>query len=144
MDFRIVSIPPESVEEFNPDIPGLVAESLKQPGHYALAALGSDDEGDFLLGTLAFYLGDSAEDEYYVSMIYIYVDEEYRENGVGTSLINEVHRVMSEEEVAESCVLIPEEVTGVKSFFRHRGYSFDNEYSGDGSEVKMEKGIYLL
>ena len=90
-------------------LPEYVVERSYLPGYFTLGAVGQVDEEDTLLGMTQFYININSDGECFAELVYIYVLEDYRHNGVGTRLIERVNRILKKSDIKTCMLLIPSE-----------------------------------
>ncbi len=70
--------------------------SIGKEGYYTIAA--TDDE-DFIAGVLQFYVGEDIREGITAGITYIFVDEDFRGEGIGTHLINEFKGIVADSDI---------------------------------------------
>ena len=102
-------------------------KSVIERGNYSLGALNEDD---VLEGVLDFYIGVMIDRVCYARIQHLFVEPEFRREGVGVTLLEEMHRILERSGIKEVQVFVPEEndeTFEIREFFRHRGYTFNGE-----------------
>ena len=70
--------------------------NIGRDGYYTLAE--TDDE-DFVAGVLQFFVGEDLREGVTANLTYIFVDEDFRGQGIGTLLINEFKGVLADSKI---------------------------------------------
>lgn len=97
---------------------------LSDSGHYMLGAV--NDDG-YAMGALGFEMVQEIyEENPYVVIKWLFVDEKYRSRGIGHGLINEIKNIMNESDMNDLRVEIPYPDTfdDLTRFFKENGFDF--------------------
>lgn len=119
-----------------------IYENIGKNGYYTMASC--DDEG-FVAGVLQFYVYETEDNRITSSITYLYVDEEFRDAGVGTLLLQELKDILAESEISEvTCEVFSEGSEELISLLEDEGFAFDSEVAyviepPAGFEVKKTK-----
>ena len=99
-------------------------ECIGKNGYYTMA---STDDEDFVAGVLQFYVGEDYTEGITAKVTYLFVEEDFRGNGIATSLIGAFKDTLSESGIDLATVEIfenaTEDLTGIfeESGFRRSG-----------------------
>ena len=126
MEYDIYTISREELAQFEDRLPGYVLERAGDNGFYLIGAIGSDDS---LAGFLLFNVGQLPEGEVISSLVYVFVDEDCRGDGVGSSLLDAAHEIIGRSHI-NKCLVVFDKKHAKKRFFVENGYVF----------MKLEKG----
>ena len=80
-------------------------ENIDTQGYYTLAA---EDDDEFIAGVIQFYIGEDAKDDVIADITYLYVDTEFRNQGVGTVLLAEFKNIISSAGITLATAQVPE------------------------------------
>lgn len=115
-----------------------IYENIGKNGYFTIAV--SDDE-DFVAGVLQFYVSESEDKKVTSSITYIFVDEEFRNNGAGTNLIWKLKDILSESGIPEVTAEVYSEGTqNLISLLEKEGFVFDSEVI---YEAEVPEGMNL-
>ena len=108
-------------------LPEYVIERANLPGYFSLGAVANVGGEDTLTGVAQFYININTDGECFAEILFIYVLEEYRRQGVGTKLIERINRILKKSDVKTCALLIPEaadELMGYESGGQELEYFF--------------------
>ncbi len=94
----------ETMADFLPDF---VVERSHEPGYFSLGAVGKNDGEDVIVGVAQFYIDINASGECFSYLIYIYVMEDYRRDGVGIKLINKIGSILKKSDIKMCVARLP-------------------------------------
>ena len=143
METSIFRLTKENLNLAKDYLPEEILNRFGEPGVFALGAL---DDFEECVGVLVFYIGVMVDKLCYARVLHIFVDGDYRREGIGSSLVAEMHTILEMSGIKEVQVLIPEtgeEAFDTKDFFHSTGYTFNGEtvmeYRGElGSLIEKD------
>jgi ribosomal protein S18 acetylase RimI-like enzyme len=101
----------------------------------------TDDEG-FVAGVLQFNISETVDDVASATITYLYVDEDFRNEGAGTILIEELKGILAESGITEVTVeVFSEGSKELIAVLEDEGFAFESEvtYSADlPEEIKVK------
>ena len=97
-------------------LPEYVIERADLPGYFSLGAVANVGGEDTLTGVAQFYININADGECFAEVLFVYVLEEYRRQGVGTKLVERINRILKKSDVKTSTLLIPEDADEIMGF----------------------------
>ena len=106
-------------------------ECIGKNGYYTMAA--TDDE-DFVAGVLQFYVGEDYTEGITAKITYLYVDEDFRREGIATSLISAFQNTISQSGIELATVEV----------FENAGEELSNIFEEAGFLRRGEVSYYCL
>ena len=102
---------------------------LNRPGHYCLGAVVNTDGKEEAAGILVFDVSEGiidAESRIAAQIQWLYVEESYRNQGIGNELMTELYRILNQSEVYPVIcdIPFPEEYNELCAFLEDWGFSF--------------------
>ncbi|GEM_PF-6909459 len=94
----------EAVAQFLPDY---VVERAHEPGYFSLGAVAKVDGEDRVVGISQFYIDINSSGECFAFLIYNYVMEDFRRNGVGTRLIDKIGSILKKSDIKMCVACLP-------------------------------------
>ena len=94
----------EAVAQFLPDY---VVERAHEPGYFSLGAVAKVDGEDRVVGISQFYIDINSSGECFEFLIYNYVMEDFRRNGVGTRLIDKIGSILKKSDIKMCVACLP-------------------------------------
>ena len=108
MRTEIYTLDQEDLSLLRDEIPDYVINRSSEPGFFTLGAVGKADDEDGIIGVAQFYINITEEGECFSELIYVYVNEEYRRNGIGTKLLERVSRILKKSDIKTSTFIVPD------------------------------------
>jgi GNAT superfamily N-acetyltransferase len=93
-------------------LPDYVIAGVQEKGYFTLGAIGENGEEHRLLGMAQFHSNITDDGEYYVELVYVYVMEAYRRQGIGTKLLDRVRTILRKSDVQVLTLLVPSDDKG--------------------------------
>lgn len=129
---RIITITEETAEAFAGLIEPQFLYPLNQPGHYCLGTVLETEDQDYAAGLLVFDVVQGHIDMVQVPAVilrWIYVAEEYRNQGIGNRLMEECYRVLNAAGLGGVLCDVPfdAEYNLLCAFLEDWGFTFDLE-----------------
>ena len=120
------------LEMMNTQLPDYVVDRAADMGYFTIGAVVTEDDEEMLVGAAQFYINITEEGECFAEIIYVYVREDYRREGIGAKLLERVSRILKKSGVNTSMTLIPASVRStlqyelspeeIESFFKDSSY----------------------
>ena len=92
------------------EVPDYVINRAHDPGYFTLGAVVSDGDEETVVGIAQFFINITPEGECFSEMIYVYVTEKYRHQGIGTKMVERVSRVLKKSSVKTSTFILPDTI----------------------------------
>ncbi|MCR5452777.1 MAG: GNAT family N-acetyltransferase [Lachnospiraceae bacterium] len=131
MKVGLYTLAKSDIENFKGIVPNEVIENTGKTGYFVLGAV---DEDYKVIGITQFYINMLNEEECDSQLVYLYVIDEYRNEGIASQMIDKVHRILGKSDIGKSMVILskddePEEGTLLASntkeeVFEKNGYIF--------------------
>lgn len=102
---------------------------LDRPGHYCLGAVAEKDGKETAAGILVFDIseGSVGEESAIAAQIqWLYVEEDFRNQGIGNELMTELYRILNQAEIFPVLcdIPFPEEYNELCAFLEDWGFAF--------------------
>jgi GNAT superfamily N-acetyltransferase len=105
---------------FADEIPQYVLENCDKKGTFLLGAADGDSN---LLGFTQFFVGVLESGEIIADIVYVFVNEDYRQQGVASKMLNKVHNILKKSNVKKSLVFLKKK-QNEKELFSKNSYVF--------------------
>ena len=89
-------------------LPDFVVERAQKPGYFSLGAVGKVDDEDRIVGAAQFYIDINASGECFAYLIYVYVMEDFRRDGIGTKLVDKIGSILKKSDIKMCVVRLPD------------------------------------
>ena len=120
MRYGMYTLSRQDVEKFKDALPGYVLANCGRKGVFVIGA--SDKDGQ-VIGMAQFYVGMLPGNDAVADIVYVYVADEYRGNGVASKMIAEVHKIMKKSG-GEKCLALLKKRQKEQRLFESNGYLF--------------------
>ncbi len=156
MKIKLYTFQKKDMELFGDALPEYVYENIGKNSYFTLGAVGEEEEQAILLGMVQFHSNVTRKGQYFVEVVYIYVMEEFRRNGVGSKMMDRVTRITKKSDVDNLTLLLPAEegtepvmdmpVKGMEEFLEVLGFTktdvnlnlFESVLKENNPELKEE------
>lgn len=88
-------------------LPDFVVERAQKPGYFSLGAVGKVDDEDRIVGAAQFYIDINASGECFAYLIYVYVMEDFRRDGIGTKLVDKIGSILKKSDIKMCVACLP-------------------------------------
>ncbi len=102
MRTEIYTLEKENLDIFEGIIPSEITNNVPEPGYFTIGAVSKVDGEDVLMGLSQFYIDITSEGECFADLMYVYVLDDYREQGIGLKLVEKVNSILKKSDV-KSC-----------------------------------------
>ncbi|MCR5452836.1 MAG: GNAT family N-acetyltransferase [Lachnospiraceae bacterium] len=106
MKVGLYTLAKNDVEIFKGIVPDEVIENTGKTGYFVLGAV---DEEYKVIGITQFYINMLTDEECDAQFVYLYVTDEYRNEGIASQMIEKVHRILRKSDISKSLVLLSKE-----------------------------------
>ncbi len=103
----IYTLDKEDLETMKDILPDFVIERSHEPGYFSLGAVGKVDGEDVIVGVAQFYIDINASGECFAYLIYSYVIDEFRRDGIGTKLIDKIGSILKKSDIRMCVARLP-------------------------------------
>ncbi len=117
MRFSIYTLAASDMDAFYGLLPDEVTENIGRRGYFVIGAV--DDEYT-LVSMAEFFIGLTPEGECDAEVVYVYVKEPYRGQGIASQMVGKIHRILKKSGVGKSVALL--EGDEIREFFKENGY----------------------
>ncbi len=117
MRYSIYTLAASDMEAFYGLLPSEVTDSVGKRGYFVIGAV---DDDYTLISMAEFFIGITSEGECDAEVVYVYVKEPYRGQGVASQMIGKIHRILKKSGVGKSVALLDAEE--IREFFKENGY----------------------
>ena len=135
----IFTLDKSHLEMMDTELPNYVVDRAADTGYFTIGAVVTEDDEELLVGAAQFYINITEEGECFAEVIYVYVKDDYRREGIGAKLLERVSRILKKSGVNTSMTLIP---ASVKSVLK---YEMSNEeiesFFKDSSYIALSEGM---
>ena len=107
MRIGIYTLDKEDMEAVAQFLPDYVVERAHEPGYFSLGAVAKVDGEDRIVGISQFYIDINSSGECFSFLIYNYVMEDFRRNGVGTKLIDKIGSILKKSDIKMCVACLP-------------------------------------
>ncbi len=108
MRTELYTLDREDLVALEGEVPEYVISRAHDPGYFTLGAVTSKDDDDIVVGIAQFFINITPDGECFSEMIYVYVDKEYRRQGIGTKMVERVSRILKKSSVRTSTFILPD------------------------------------
>lgn len=133
MRTEIYTLDKNDLETLRGIVPDYVVDRADVKGYFTLGAVKKGNEDEGILGVAQFYVNITPKGECFAEIIYVFVEEEYRRQGMGTKLVERISRVLKKSSINTATFIIPEPIDGrleyevsakeIAAFFKECGYT---------------------
>lgn len=99
----------DDLKAFGEEIPDKITANVNKPGFFTIGAVGVTDGDEKLVGMSQFYIDITSEGECFANLMYVFVVDGYRRQGVGTKLVDKVNNILKKSEIKMCIARVPEE-----------------------------------
>ena len=139
-----------SVERFRGVLPEYVLANCGKNGVFVVGETAKDGR---IIGLTQFFVRLLPGDNAIADIVYVYVVDEFRGNGVASRMIAEVHEIMKKSG-GEKCLALLKKKQKERKIFERNGYlfmkteadtiEFLEEVHEDLSSARLEQGVYYI
>ena len=119
MRIRLFTLKKDEASLFEDNIPQSVCDRIGQRGYFTLCAA---DVCNDPAGLCQFYVGQLYDGRSVAEIVYIYVKEEYRRQGVASRLISGALATMEDSSIGRVAVFLSKNETEAAGFFGSAGF----------------------
>ena len=95
----------DDLEVFRDTLPDYMIDRALERGFFSIGAVAKDGEEDTLVGAAQFYINITPKGECFAELIYVYVVEDCRRQGIGYKLIECINRILKKSGI-KVCTLL--------------------------------------
>ena len=108
MKVGMYTLDADDLEMFRDSLPEYMIDRAYERGFFTIGAVDESEEesgDDALIGVAQFYINITPQGECFAELIYVYVKEDARRDGIGTKLIERVNRILKKSGI-KVCTLL--------------------------------------
>ncbi|MCR5453056.1 MAG: GNAT family N-acetyltransferase [Lachnospiraceae bacterium] len=109
MKTDLYTLTQSNVKYFSMKLPDFIYEKVDSNGFFTLGAVGYKGDDGFPIGMAQFHSNITRDGRFFVEIVYLYVMEEFRRNGIGSKLIDRVRKINKKCDIETLTILIPSE-----------------------------------
>ncbi|MCR5452209.1 MAG: GNAT family N-acetyltransferase [Lachnospiraceae bacterium] len=109
MKVELYTLKKDDVECFSSSLPKDVYENTDKDGFFAIGAVGTREKQSVPVGIIQFHTNITSDEQFFVEITYLYIAEDYRRDGIGSTLIDSVRNINKNSAVDILTALIPTE-----------------------------------
>ncbi len=107
MKINLYTLKKPQVELFGISVPEFVYAKTQEDGFYTIGAVKEEEEECTLLGMVQFHTNVTRDGRYFVEVVYVYVTDEFRRDGIGSKLMDRVRKITKNCDVETMTALLP-------------------------------------
>ena len=108
METVIRSLNRYAILNFHDIVPEYVIQAGRREGYFALGIVGKTGDEESLVGMTVFFVSSTGNHRPYAEIVYVYVIEEFRRQGLGKQLLNAMEGVLKKSGQKFSLALLPD------------------------------------
>ena len=150
MRYGMYTLGRNSMERFREVLPEYVLANCGRNGVFVVGAAAKDGR---IIGLTQFFVRMLPKDDAVADIVYVYVVDEFRGNGVASRMIAEIHKIMKKSG-GEKCLALLKKKQKEQQMFEKSGYlfmkteadtiGFLEEVHEDPSSALVEQGVYYI